>query len=79
MSTSGSCAGPVPHVVEQFAFEEAGAATKLTCTGELGTDLWFVGRAWGNQVARRWEAAVRDSLEAVRVESERQAARRRTG
>jgi len=67
--------GPVPHVVEQFAFEETREGTELTYTGELGTDLWVVGRAWGDQVARRWEAAVRKSLEAVRVEAERQASR----
>lgn len=66
--------GPVPHVVEQFVLRETDGGSELTYTGELGTDLWAVGRAWGNRVAERWEAAVRDSLDAVRAEAERQAA-----
>lgn len=67
--------GPVPHVVEQFAFAETVDGTELTYTGELGTDLWALGRAWGNRVAEKWEAAVRSSLESVRVEAERQPTR----
>lgn len=67
--------GPVPHVVEQFLLREVGDGTKLEYSGELGTDLWALGRWWGEEVARRWEAAVRSSLAAVKTEAERRAAR----
>jgi Polyketide cyclase / dehydrase and lipid transport len=66
--------GPVPHVVEQFRLRETGEGTQLEYTGELGTDLWAPGRWWGALVARRWEAAVRASLSAVKAEAERRAA-----
>lgn len=65
--------GPVPHVVEEFVFEEAGAGTELTYRGELGTDLWALGRAWGDRVAPVWEEAVRRSLEQIREAAERRA------
>ena len=68
--------GPVPHVVEEFALSETPGGTELTYTGELGTDLWAVGRWWGDRVAAKWETAVESSLAAVRAEAERQAARR---
>ena len=68
--------GPVPHVVEQFVLDEDGAATDLEYRGELGTDLWALGRWWGNLVARKWERTVAASLESVKAESERQAAAR---
>jgi len=68
--------GPVPHVVEEFALRETPEGTELTYTGELGTDLWAAGRWWGDRVAAKWEAAVKSSLAAVRVEAERRAARR---
>lgn len=68
--------GPVPHVVEQFLLHETAEGTELEYRGELGTDLWALGRWWGDAVARRWEAAVRTSLETVKVEAERRAARR---
>jgi hypothetical protein len=71
--------GPVPHVVEQFLLRETDAGTELEYSGELGTDLWAVGRWWGERVARRWEAAVRSSLDAVKDEAERRAARGRPG
>lgn len=63
--------GPVPYVTETFAFEPTGGGTRLTYTGELGTDLWRAGELWGNLVARSWEAAVRTSLEAIKAEAER--------
>jgi hypothetical protein len=63
--------GPVPHVVESFVFEVTDGGTRLTWEGELGTDLWALGRWWGNVVARSWERAVRLSLEAVVSEAER--------
>src|SRR5215210_1802420 len=65
--------GPVPHVVEQFALAEAAEGTELEYTGELGVDLWALGRFWGERVARRWEAAVCGSLAAVAAEAERRA------
>jgi hypothetical protein len=67
--------GPVPHVVESFELREAGGRTELEYAGELGTDLWALGRLWGEVVARRWEAAVEDSLAAVKSEAERRARR----
>jgi len=70
--------GPVPHVVERFALHELddGARTRFEYTGELGVDFWAVGRWWGDQVATRWEAAVRSSLDQITTEAERRASRR---
>ncbi len=69
--------GPVPHVVETFELEPDGAGTTLTWQGELGADFWGVGRWWGGRVAVSWERTVRASLEGIRAEAERQAARGR--
>lgn len=63
--------GPVPQVEETFLFTETDGTTTLTYTGVLGTDLWWLGRCWGNLVARTWEATVRESLEQIRAASER--------
>jgi hypothetical protein len=71
--------GPVPHVVERFELRELEGATELVYEGELGTDLWALGRLWGRRVARRWEDAVRSSLATVKAESERRAARHADG
>jgi hypothetical protein len=65
--------GPVPYVEETFTFTEAHGSTTLTYTGELGTDLWALGRRWGDLVARTWEATVRDSLDQIKTEAERRA------
>jgi hypothetical protein len=65
--------GPVPHVAERFELEETDGRTDLTYTGELGADLWALGRWWGDRVARKWETAVRSSLAGVKAEAERQA------
>lgn len=65
--------GPVPHVSEVFAFAEHGGGTRMTYTGELGTDLWGLGAAWGDVVAGPWEATVRSSMADVATESERRA------
>ena len=67
--------GPVPYVVEQFLLRETDEGTELDYSGELGTDLWALGRFWGALVAPRWEAAVRGSLTAVKAEAERRAGR----
>jgi hypothetical protein len=63
--------GPVPHVAEVFELEEAGAGTKLTWRGELGTDLGWFGERWGNMVAQSWARAVERSIAAVKSEAER--------
>ena len=65
--------GPVPHVVEAFAFEETVDGTRLSYTGELCTDLWRLGQAWGDLVACSWVQTVRDSMAAIKTESERRA------
>lgn len=69
--------GPVPHVVETFRLHETGHGTRLTYEGELGTDLWGLGRRWGDVVATRWLTAVEESFAAVKTESERRAGRLR--
>jgi hypothetical protein len=66
--------GPVPYVVEEFHLRETDAGTELEYRGELGTDLWLLGRLWGAAVARIWEATVRGSLAAIAAEAERRAA-----
>lgn len=65
--------GPVPHVVETFWLTEQGEATLLRYEGELGTDLWGLGAAWGEVVANRWEEVVAESFAAVKTEAERRA------
>lgn len=66
--------GPVPSVVEEFELRKVDGETKLVYRGELGTDLWLLGRLWGSAVACMWEAAVRASLDAIAAEAERRAA-----
>jgi hypothetical protein len=65
--------GPVPYVRETFILHVVDGGTELEYSGELGTDFWAIGRWWGNQVARKWEAAVNTSLAAVKSDSERRA------
>ena len=67
--------GPVPYVIETFTFDETGDGTRFTYSGELGTDLWWLGQAWGDLVARSWMHAVRDSMAMIKTESERRAQR----
>jgi hypothetical protein len=71
--------GPVPHVVERFTLIDESGATLLVYEGELGTDLWPLGRWWGNVVAPKWVATVRSSLDRIRAEAERRAATNRPG
>lgn len=68
--------GPVPHVVEQFELRDHDGATELEYSGELGADLWALGRWWGARVAARWDKAVEESLHSLQGEIERRAARR---
>lgn len=63
--------GPVPHVVERFELAERDGATELVYTGELGTDLWLLGRPWAAVVARSWVQAVSRSLATVQESAER--------
>jgi hypothetical protein len=65
--------GPVPHVAESFEQRATEEGTELSWSGELGTDLWAIGRLWGRVVARRWDDAVRSTVEAVKTEAERRA------
>lgn len=64
--------GPVPFVVEQFDLREleGGTLTELEYTGELGTDGWALGAAWGARVACRWEDAVARSLAELKSAAE---------
>ncbi len=73
--------GPVPYVVEEFLLRADGSETILEYRGRLGADLWALGRWWGHLVARRWEAAVRASLEHVSraAEARAEARHRREG
>jgi hypothetical protein len=63
--------GPGPHVAESYVLDETEAGTRLTWSGELGTDFWALGAWWGDRVARAWDKAVRSSLEAIVAEAER--------
>jgi hypothetical protein len=67
--------GPVPHVLETFELRAVAGGTELEYRGELGTDLWALGQWWGDRVAGVWVRTVERSLEAVRTEAERLAAR----
>jgi len=71
--------GPVPYVVEHFLLHERNGQCELEYGGELGSDLWGVGEAWGRRVARVWEAAVQTSLDGVRTEAERRSGKQHTG
>jgi len=63
--------GPVPHVVEMFELRDVDGGTDFEYSGELGTDLWFVGRLWGTRVAGAWLRAVEHSVAGIAAEAER--------
>jgi len=63
--------GPVPHVLETFALDASPGGTELVYSGELGADLWMLGRWWAELVARPWERAVADTLGSITDEAER--------
>jgi hypothetical protein len=70
--------GPVPHVVEAFDLEALDDdRTRLRYDGELGTDFWQIGAAWGQLVSRVWVRTVQSSLDDVRERAERRAAAHR--
>jgi Polyketide cyclase / dehydrase and lipid transport len=68
--------GPVPHVLERYELRTSETGTAFEYSGELGTDLWALGAAWGAVVAPSWERTVARSLDAIRAEAERRAHRR---
>jgi hypothetical protein len=68
--------GPVPHVLERYELRPSETGTAFEYRGELGTDLWALGTAWGSIVAPSWEQTVERTLESVRSEAERRAHRR---
>jgi hypothetical protein len=71
--------GPVPSVVETFELtDHDGISTTLSYRGTLSTDGWRLGERWGQIVARKWEDAVRASIESIRSEAERRASRSST-
>jgi hypothetical protein len=65
--------GPVPHVTEQFVLHEVDGGTELSYHGEIGADLWAIGRWWSRRVAWVWEETVANSLEDIKREAERRA------
>jgi hypothetical protein len=71
--------GPVPHVTERFELAEDASGTLFHYEGELGADLWALGRWWGDLVAGRWDEAVRRSVGEITRIAETRAARRGTG
>jgi hypothetical protein len=71
--------GPVPHVTERFELIEEGDATLFHYEGELGADLWTLGRWWGDLVAQRWDEVVRGSVAEITRIAEMRAARHRPG
>jgi Polyketide cyclase / dehydrase and lipid transport len=70
--------GPVPEVTEIFDLEPSETGTAFTYTGTLGTDFWGLGEAWGRVVARKWEQAVRESVDGIKSEAERRAKTQQT-
>jgi hypothetical protein len=67
--------GPVPEVTETFHLLATVAGTRLDYSGELAADLWAFGRWAGRYAAAKWESTVRVSLDDIKVEAERRAAR----
>jgi uncharacterized protein YndB with AHSA1/START domain len=63
--------GPVPEVMETFDLRPSDGGTIFVYTGVLGTDFWGPGMRWGSVVAAKWEKAVRDSVDGIKVEAER--------
>jgi Polyketide cyclase / dehydrase and lipid transport len=70
--------GPVPEVTETFRLSATPTGTRLDYSGEMGADLWALGRWASRYAAATWESTVRASLEGIKVEAERRAPRART-
>jgi len=67
--------GPVPYVVETFELDSVPDGTRFVYRGEMGADLWRLGRWWADRVAGPWDRAVSRSLDSIAAEAERRAAR----
>ncbi|MCA1726999.1 MAG: SRPBCC family protein [Actinobacteria bacterium] len=66
--------GPVPYVEEEFLLEERDGETDFTYRGELGADLWALGRLYGGRIVKPvWQDVVRRSLEDVKQAAEERA------
>lgn len=68
--------GPVPYVSERFSLEpvphpDKREGTRMSYTGQLGTDLWGLGSRWADVVAAPWERTVAATFETVQREAER--------
>lgn len=63
--------GPVAAVSESFVLYDDAGATRVEYSGEMGADLWALGRWWSARVAAVWEAAVIASLDLAKTEAER--------
>lgn len=70
--------GPVPEVTETFQLSSTATGTRVDYSGELGTDLWRLGRWAGRYAAAKWESTVRASLKDMKTEAERRATHART-
>jgi hypothetical protein len=69
--------GPVPHALEEFALEETDAGTELRYGGEIGIDLFIVGRMAGRYWVRpQWERVVSAHVEDLKQRAEARAAQR---
>jgi hypothetical protein len=69
--------GPVAFVVERFELREReDGGTDLLYEGQLGSDLWWLGRWWGRRVARTWTIVVAGSLDKIRRAAEERASAR---
>jgi Polyketide cyclase / dehydrase and lipid transport len=66
--------GPVAHVVETFELTAADGETDFGYSGEIGADLWALGRWWAEVVGSRWVKAVEASVTGIAEEAERRAA-----
>jgi hypothetical protein len=51
-------AAPVPP--RHGNLTETRTGTNFTYSGELGTDLWRLGKWWADRVAQQWERTVAD-------------------
>lgn len=65
--------GPLPHVVEYFHLQPTAGGTHLSYGGELGADLWGLGRWWGERVAAVYISAVQATFASIAAEAERRA------
>jgi hypothetical protein len=65
--------GPVPYVTERFELREHDAGTEFIYAGEMGTDLWGLGRWWAGVIAPTWERTVVQSVASIKAEAERRA------